>query len=150
MLQFGGHDAAAGMTLKMEVLEDFSIQFHKAIEKISSHLSPPTSMIDAVLPLEAIDLALMKTLHLLEPFGAGNPEPVFLTPSVGMSSPRTVGRKYLKTVVSQDNTHLEAIAFQPQIFDRFAEKSKYHVVHLPQLHSWNGIESIQLKLKALL
>jgi single-stranded-DNA-specific exonuclease len=76
--RFGGHAYAVGFSLASENLSDLRAQLDTyARARLCLGDFEPTLNIDAELPLEAITPDLFETLRKLEPFGAGNPEPVF-------------------------------------------------------------------------
>ena len=78
--KFGGHEYAGGLSVKPEQLEEFSAAFENAARQMLSleQLSPLLE-IDAELDFPAIGMPLMRELEILQPFGVGNPEPVFTT-----------------------------------------------------------------------
>src|SRR3990170_2311660 len=79
----GGHAAAAGFTIKTKNLEEFVRRIRRNTAPLLTKLDPrPLLKIDARLPLEMVDLALVKELHRFAPHGVGNPEPVFLAEGV--------------------------------------------------------------------
>jgi len=77
-LGFGGHAGAAGMTLDPEKVEEFSVAINKAVE---NHSKPqdfiPDDSFDILLSKGNVDLNFCRQLAMLEPFGEGNPAPVF-------------------------------------------------------------------------
>ncbi|MFI5402704.1 MAG: single-stranded-DNA-specific exonuclease RecJ [Planctomycetota bacterium] len=76
LLSHGGHAKAAGFTLRAGELEAFRASFQEAIAaQGGTALGPKT--VDAELPLDALSAPLAAELEMLEPFGAGNEEPLF-------------------------------------------------------------------------
>ena len=78
--QFGGHAMAVGLTLKKENLEQFSRLFNHKIDQLNSHLR---NNIEMVVDCKMNDPSLLsrdfaRALQWLQPFGEGNPEPIFL------------------------------------------------------------------------
>jgi len=112
MTRFGGHKMAAGLSLPEENLEEFrreineksGIQREDLIEKIS---------IDMQLPLSCVTEKFVEEIHILEPFGKGNPKPVFAQRQVNVRSGRILGknRNVLKLVVEDDKTRINAMYF---------------------------------------
>ncbi|MCK4576667.1 hypothetical protein KAU34_09690, partial [candidate division WOR-3 bacterium] len=67
---------------------------------------------DCELTFKEIDKILLSEIKMLEPFGVGNPQPVFLTKNVDfVGYPRIVGKDHLKIKVREDNIVFEAIGF---------------------------------------
>ncbi|MDT4969788.1 MAG: single-stranded-DNA-specific exonuclease [Acidobacteriota bacterium] len=96
--KFGGHSHAAGLSIKRENIPEFRRRLN---EHAASHLSDedmvPSVRIDAKLPANEISLALADDLLSLEPFGAGNPRPLFMTDDLHVvTEPRVVKEKHLK------------------------------------------------------
>lgn len=91
--RFGGHAAAAGVTMRAEQIE----RFRAALVEHTAAVWPPaarteTIRIDGELRPEDIDLALLDAVDALEPFGRGNPKPRFLLRDVQLDGLRRVGR----------------------------------------------------------
>lgn len=78
--QFGGHAAAAGMKIKCENLEALRDALNRyADSSLTDDLLQPELRIDARVSPQTMQLKLVEELKMLEPFGAGNPKPVFVT-----------------------------------------------------------------------
>jgi single-stranded-DNA-specific exonuclease len=111
-VQFGGHRAAAGMKLKPENIEPLreALNRHAAIS-IADEMLVPKLRIDALVRPETICLALVDELAKLEPFGAGNPRPVFTTRDLLVADePRVMKEKHLKFRLDSRVGHcLEAV-----------------------------------------
>lgn len=80
LLTYGGHAAAAGMSLKSESLEAFRADLNQVINDSSPELSTlPPLVADAEMNLQDINAMFLDHLDYLEPLGHGNPAPIFLT-----------------------------------------------------------------------
>jgi single-stranded-DNA-specific exonuclease len=76
----GGHAAAAGFTVPLENVDDFTIAaFAKAEKEITDDMLVPSLDIDFEIPIKSATLDLAKKLSQLEPFGIGNPQPLFVS-----------------------------------------------------------------------
>ena len=96
--KFGGHSHAAGLTIRAERIHELRrrLNAHAAASLTEEQLQPCIK-IDAELPAEAITYQLANQLSALEPFGAGNPRPVFLTRNLRMiSAPLALKEQHLK------------------------------------------------------
>jgi single-stranded-DNA-specific exonuclease len=96
--QFGGHSHAAGLQIKRDRIPELRRRLN---EHAAAHLSDedlvPALQIDAELPAEALTLSLAEELRALEPFGAGNPRPTFVTRGLRLvAEPRVIKEKHLK------------------------------------------------------
>jgi single-stranded-DNA-specific exonuclease len=108
-VRFGGHKAAAGLTLDFDRVDDFATAFAAAVERA---LGPapylPVLRPDLVLPKDALDLRLVEHLESLEPFGQHNPTPLFVARRFEVQRKRVVGDNHLKLTLSG----IDAIAFR--------------------------------------
>jgi single-stranded-DNA-specific exonuclease len=86
----GGHAMAAGFTIKTARLDEFI--FSVSSPDIPPELLVKKQRIDCEIPLTAIDYKLMAKLEDFEPFGLGNPTPVFLSKNVPISTIRHIGQ----------------------------------------------------------
>ena len=145
--QFGGHTAAAGLTLKQSNLSPFEAGFEAALrEKISPELWVPTLTLDYELRLNEIESRLLEELSCLQPFGIKNPEPVFFCRGLRFSNARLVGEKHLKLKVGDSEKQMEAIGFN--LGDRHPlAANQGDVAFVPQWNVYQGIKTVQLKIK---
>lgn len=147
MLQtFGGHRAAAGLSIREEQIGDFASAFD---EYTRAHTVPedftPVALVDSELSFDEIQEALLVEIDKLEPHGAGNPTPTFMTRDVTVLSKRIVGENHLKLYLRQGNRALSAIAFG--MADAPVESgSRIDIVFSPERNEWNGRTTIQLKI----
>ncbi len=145
--KFGGHSHAAGFTLKTENLETLEIELNSLAKEIlrEEDLTPSIS-VDAELALNSISNETIQQIRSLSPFGAGNPEPVFVARSLEVLDARVVGGRHLKFKVRQagEGKPLEAIGFG--MGERYPLEGKtVNMVFTPELNRWQGYENIQLK-----
>jgi single-stranded-DNA-specific exonuclease len=157
LLNYGGHRAAAGFSLRPERIPAFRERFVQlAGEEIQKEDLVPTLRADAEVRLEYVDLSLADELARLAPYGTGNPEPVLVSRDVQvMRFPRRVGQKHLKMKVRQSpgtGPVVEAIGFN---FGQYLEALEgpvapwIELAYVPERNSWNGRETLQLRVKDL-
>jgi single-stranded-DNA-specific exonuclease len=147
--RFGGHRAAAGLSIDPESLEPFADAFAVQAEGL---LAPddllPTTVVDAVLPRGAkLTLDLCEEIRQLAPFGLANPDVTLLAPGCELGELATVGDgKHLRFRVQRDGRDAGgAIAFgQGTKLDRFRRMGRYDVAFRLQENHWNGTVSPQL------
>ena len=147
--RFGGHRAAAGLSILPEWVEPFADAFAVQAEGL---LAPddlvPTTVIDAVLPRGAkLTLDLCEELRRLAPFGLGNPDVTLLAPGCELGDLTTVGEgKHLRFRVHRDGRDAGgAIAFgQGTQLDRYRRIGRYDVAFRLQENRWNGTVAPQL------
>jgi len=90
-LAFGGHPMAAGLSLEEENVTLLEERLNTAAGLTEEDLTPKLYL-DAVLPFSAISEELLEELALLEPFGNGNPKPVFASSGVRLKGMRRIGK----------------------------------------------------------
>jgi single-stranded-DNA-specific exonuclease len=147
--RFGGHRAAAGLSIAPERVEAFADAFAAQAEGL---LGPedlvPATVVDAVLPRGAkLTLELCEELRALAPFGLANPDVTLLAPGCELGELATVGDgKHLRFRVHRDGSDAGgAIAFgQGTKLDRYRREGRYDVAFRLQENHWNGTVSPQL------
>lgn len=113
LLKFGGHEAAAGVTLTEENLEAFKLRFTKAVtDQVQPGQWQDQIYVDDVLSVDEIDDRLFEELSRLEPYGMGNARPVFATKRIPIQSKKLVGGQHVKLSLKHAGSSLDAIAFR--------------------------------------
>ena len=114
---FGGHTYAAGLSLKVEHVEEFKQRFEAYVaEHILDEQTQPTLDIDAQLDFSDINIKFYQDLKKFSPFGPGNPKPIFFTPRVyDYGTSKVVGRGQehikLELVDNKSSNVMNGIAF---------------------------------------
>jgi single-stranded-DNA-specific exonuclease len=149
LVGYGGHFAAAGMTIELDKVESFRRKFEEVVSMtIDPGLLIPELVIDAEINLKDVTWGFYNILTQMEPFGPENLRPHFLVRNVvdtGFS--RIVKEEHLRLVVRQDNTVFTGIGFG--MSDKFAllqMKKPVDVVFKIDENEWNGQKSLQLRL----
>ena len=94
LMQFGGHAYAAGLSIKEENIDAFCVAMNKVGSRYLQEKDLiPKLRIDTILKLSQIDLALYKSVSLLEPFGAENPVPSFQSNKVQIKKVKYIGKE---------------------------------------------------------
>lgn len=144
LVRHGGHAAAAGFVVRRENLERLRRRLQElAAQALSARELQPTTIVEAVLPLQDVTWRLHEWLTRLEPYGYGNPAPRFLSRGVVVRSVRTVGNdgQHLRMVLTipGGGPVWDAIAFRQG--DRVAEVRAgmpLDVVFEVRAEHWNG------------
>ncbi len=146
--KFGGHTMAAGLSLTYENLEAFRSRFEDSVsESLSPHDLVPELTVDQELKFTEISERLINEIESLAPFGAGNPEPVFMTRDVRVASSKIIGGRHRRMILTQSGNSnakkINAIQFNAQTdqslrdaFDRIAFKIRWN--------RWRGSKTAQL------
>jgi len=113
LVSFGGHRMAAGLSIEESNFDEFKKRFNASCRKKLKGVDlRPVRTVDAWIGLREADDRLLQGLQMLQPFGLGNPTPVFGAKGVTVvSSPRVVGNGHLKMAVASGGTQMDAIAF---------------------------------------
>ncbi|HYD50254.1 MAG TPA: single-stranded-DNA-specific exonuclease RecJ [Terriglobales bacterium] len=148
LLGFGGHHMAAGLTIAADRIEELAQAFEQAVRDSTPEAAfRPETLVDAEVSLADLDDTLLQELNRLEPFGAGNPEPVFLLRSVNVASRRIVGEQHLKLLLRQDKRSLSAIAFR-MAEAALSEGQDIDVLCSIRPNHWNGQTSLETQIRA--
>lgn len=146
--RFGGHSQAAGFTIDVRQIESFRRRFSEICGSLRScDINEVT--VDAEVSAQLIDDRLVEELNFLEPFGAGNPEPVLCARDLRIVDHSVVGNNHLRLHLESDAVRLTAIGFDMADAAPLLGKDPC-VAFIPQYNTWNGKRTIQLKIKALL
>ena len=111
--RFGGHRQAAGLVIETDRLVDFRRRIGDvADDQLGPEDLTPKLTIDAPLSLPAITGPLLQGLSALEPFGSGNPRPVFHANAVAIvDGPHTLKERHLRMTVQQGRSRFRAVAW---------------------------------------
>jgi single-stranded-DNA-specific exonuclease len=150
---FGGHAAAAGMTIKKENLDKFRTRFNDdAREKLTIEDLVPKITVDAEVEMADLTPKLFSIMKQMEPYGPGNTRPVFVCREVRhKNGPKIVGKNHLKLSVHDGNgAVIEAMAFN--FADRMGELAAAQTFTLAfslDENEWNGRTAMQLKIRGV-
>ncbi len=147
LLGYGGHFAAAGLSLLPENIEAFSAKFEEVVSAtIPEHLLIPEINIDTDISFKDITQNFYSIICQMEPFGPENMRPVFIAKKVldtGYS--KVVKEEHLRFVVKQDNQTFTGIGFN--LAEKFPlMKRPFDLVFTLDENEWNGTTSLQLKI----
>lgn len=150
--KYGGHRQAAGLTVDNEDFELFKNNLKKKAQKEIPKDLVKSLQIDVKIETADINDQLISQLNFLEPFGQGNPQPVFLCEDLEVVDKKLVGKegKHLKLWLKKkngDEGFLEAIGFgMGEKYGKIRLDKKISAVFNLEEDSWNGHKKIQLRL----
>ena len=150
--RWGGHRAAAGLSIRPENVEAFAEAFAaRAAADLSEDDLAPVVHVDAVVRGTELTLDLCAELERLAPFGLGNPGVTLLAVGCELSELGAVGEgKHLKLAVRADGARSGAIAFgHGSQLDRYRRPVRYDVAFKLAANHWNGTVSPQLVVKRI-
>ncbi len=154
LINFGGHDFAAGLTIKEENIPEFTKRFTEAAEKALGDNDVLNKLnLDAEVKFEDLTFDLLESIRLLEPFGNENPQPVLYCDAKQAWPPKVVGKTHLKLYLTQKNKDndermLEGIAFNKAALSPLLRKKDLtlRIAFTPQITTFQG-PSIQLMIR---
>lgn len=151
--KFGGHDQAAGMMIKNNQLEAFYERFNALVETALDGVETvPELIIDRLIHPQDVSPDLITKLQLMQPFGEGNPEPIFALQRARLTSVRRVGKdeQHWKLGVERLANHspLDVVGWSlAKTYPDLRPGMQLDLAGTLALNSWNGRESVQMVLK---
>lgn len=149
LVKHGGHRAAAGLTVEAERIPEFTTLFNEvARERLTADDLVRELRVDLDLPLAEATDDLERLLRHLEPFGPGNPGPMFLAEGVRVSSrARRIGTDGVKLVVEAGERRLDAVGWgMAERAGELGEGAMLDIVYKLERNEYRGRTSLQLGL----
>lgn len=152
--KFGGHKAAAGITLRAENIPAFRRDFERIVcRKTTPEDFIPKLSIDGEISASDVSAQLADDLEALAPFGTGNPEPLFMLSDMDVISARVVGSHHLQMRL-RPSKNVQTRQFDSILFNSAADKpppERYRriIFHI-RWNRWRDRKSIQLVVKDFL
>ena len=155
---YGGHRQAAGLSIQADQVAALAERFETvARARLSAEDLVPVTEVDAELDLSLLDAQTMSEVRRLEPYGQGNPEPIFRAHEAQVVALRAVGGNpllgkpgHLKLVLRspRGGRPVDAIGFGMAELP-VAQGGRINVLYTPEINVWNGAASLQLRLRDL-
>lgn len=153
--KFGGHEMAAGLTIKEEKLELFKERFSEQVKlKLNAENIRPELKVDVEMDLDEFRMADLNYLQRFEPCGPGNPQPIFISRSVEIAEDvRIIGKDKSHISLKLRNSNgssIDCVGFGMADAKPFLKKgNKVDLVFTIQKNYWRGTTRLQLFLKDL-
>jgi len=148
LLGYGGHFAAAGMTMAVDALEDFKIAFEAAVaDRITEAQLTPEISINASLPLDDISMQFFQIISQMEPFGPDNMRPVFIAKGVyDTGYTKLAKEQHISFNVTQGKTNVRGIGYNMPEHMKLVKSGKpFDIVFYLQINEWQGNQSVQMQ-----
>ena len=155
LIQFGGHTAAAGMTLRPENYERFKQKFQEVVERtLPQELRSPKLILSGKLPLSDITYTFYRCLQRFAPFGPKNMTPVFYAHGVLAKEVRRVGKDFshLRMILTdlKSNHDFVAVGFGLAPQKELIESGQpLTIAYQLTENSWQGRTSLELIIKGV-
>jgi single-stranded-DNA-specific exonuclease len=148
LIGYGGHFAAAGMTMHAENVTAFSIKFEEIVSNsIDPDLLIPELRIDSEINFNDVNNGFFKIIAQMEPYGPQNMRPVFITKNV-INTPwsKIVKEEHIRFVVKNENITLTGIGFNmAEKFPVLQTNQPFDMAYTIDENEWNGETNLQLK-----
>jgi len=138
---FGGHQHAAGLVIARDNIEEFKKTINRlAHEQLMLEDLLPSLQVDIELPLADLNQKAIEELERLEPFGKGNPQPLFYSRALKLrGEPQILGKGTLKFWVTDGDTTYQAIGFgMSNLKDSLTAAASFDLIYTPRMDSWGG------------
>ena len=152
LTKFGGHKYAAGLSLKPENLNKFIDCFENVVSaRITDDMKKPKLKISGVLTINDINENLIKFFRKLEPYGPGNPKPIFVSTDVKEVYIKKIGKDknhlVLRYLDEQTGKIISAISFyNADLYDKIFASRKYDIAYKIGENEYNNVKYIQLEI----
>jgi single-stranded-DNA-specific exonuclease len=148
LIGYGGHFAAAGMSMHPENVDAFSKKFEEVVSaRIDPYLLTPELIINAEITFKNVNKKFYKIVEEMEPYGPENMRPVFITKNVSNTSwSKIVKEQHIRFVVKNENITLTGIGFNlAEKFHLLLMNKPVDIVYTIDENEWNGETNLQLK-----
>ena len=147
---YGGHAAAAGMTVERTSFAGFQLAFaaQAAAHREARGDAQPDATADAHAALADLDLGQVEELARLGPFGSANAEPLVALSGLAVRGSRVVGQKHLQLTVSHGGTVVDGIGFGMAAVAP-ADGSLVDVIACPEVDEYRGYKRTRLRFKQI-
>ena len=145
---YGGHFYAAGLTMKKENVQAFSLRFEEVVSaNITDEMLIPEITIDSVIGFRDITPTLYNIILQMEPFGPDNMRPVFVAKKVyETGKSRIVKEAHLKFELMQHGLTMDGIGFGlAEKYDLLKPNQPLDVAFTIDENEWNGVKKLQLR-----
>lgn len=148
LVAYGGHFAAAGLSMLPENVDSFSKKFDEVVsQQIEERLLIPEIIIDAELSFPEVKESLYNIIKQMEPFGPENMRPVFISRAVAETGySKILKEQHVRFILKQKDVILNGIGFNlAHKFYLLNMNKPVDIVYTIDENEWNGTKSIQLK-----
>jgi len=150
-VRYGGHEMAAGFTMQADKIDELRERMNEEVlREMGKAKLLPELVVDYRLTPGDINIDTVRLFKLMEPFGAGNPSPVFVYRGLTVLSSKAVGNgfKHLQLMVYDGMSEIKCIAFNMGTMQKVLSIGrKIDIICSVENNVWNNYESVQLNVK---
>ena len=153
LIQFGGHAMAAGLTLECNRVEDFRCAF---ANYVNTHLNyedfTPKISIEALVAPADWTIPMVEEIALLEPYGMGNPRPIFGVRDVRPRTATAIGAdgKHLRMEVGTREKRVAALYWNYGELAELVTEEASDLAYTPSINEWQGMRSVQCMVESVM
>ena len=148
--KYGGHSLAAGLTISVDNIKEFTRKINTYADLVMKEDDfTPKIFIDEIIQAEDLTINSVKQLKMLEPFGMGNPMPIFIlqAPKIRLIN-ASYDKKHIRMQLEKDGVMLDIIGFnQGQHINDYRIGTIVDVVGNLDINVYHGVTKLQLLLK---
>ena len=149
LVTFGGHELAVGLNIEFSKIDEFRLRINEYADKyLSDELSISTVVADCELRGRHLNLQSAEQLSVLQPFGAGNPQPQFYVKDMLVQKAYCIGneKQHLKLTLCKDGVTVDAIAFGFGHKNNIAFNDTVSVICQLDINDFRNVRSVQLRI----
>lgn len=139
---FGGHKLAAGISIRAEKIDEFTASFESAVSGLDGE-SIQKILIDSAVDPAGLGGGFLDELLMLEPFGPGNPEPVFVAKSQTVVSSNTLKEKHVQLTLRSKTGQYKAMWFNADTSRKLS--GEIDIVLSPEVNFWRGRKDLRFR-----
>lgn len=153
LVKYGGHPMAAGLSMNPENMEPFRLRLNGQCSLRVEEMIPKF-VIDVPMPIGYVTEPLIEQMELLEPFGKGNPRPLFAQKEIQVSRFQVFGKnKNVAKMVLTDGTgsRQEGIYFgdMEKMTAVLSQKTAVSILYYPRINEYQGNKSLQIVIQSV-
>ena len=148
--KFGGHELAAGLTIKAENIEEFRKKINSCSkDQFSETMRTPTILLDAAIKVPYITLETVNDINRLQPFGVDNPTPLFAVRNIKIHKISVMSEgKHLRMTLLKDGKYLDSVGFGMGEYYQYLQEGDFiDVAFSLDINDYKGFQNVQLILK---
>ena len=152
LIQFGGHEMAAGLSVKETNLSAFDGAFQDyARQHLSLEDYIPKVAVEAELPPEEITIHFIEELARMEPYGMGNPKPLFGCRQAQIHAPVAIGKEgaHLRFQLGEEGKWVTGLFWNEGKLAPVLETERMELVYVPAINEWNGKRTVQCMIDSM-
>ncbi|MCG8400333.1 MAG: single-stranded-DNA-specific exonuclease RecJ [Firmicutes bacterium] len=153
LVEYGGHSMAAGFSIDLQEVEHLRREINRYASETMENTDSFSSLdLDALISLEDVTYKLVEEIERLEPFGEGNPRPLFGLSGAKLINCRSVGKNeaHLKLLLGENSLNMDGIGFNlGRHAGQLAAGREINVAVIPTVNQWQGRQHLQVRVKDL-